>query len=171
MSQNSGPGAPGRTSMGAAAPRSRTDAVRDKAAGAMSAQQRKAAGQLRSVADDLQEMAANGGAPVQAADLARQAAGRLSAAASWLDERNPGDLMTGIRALARPPMLGASGMIGQLAVARGPLAREGQVVVQGELWRAVAEGESVADGAPVRVVGIEGLTLRVVKAGEGGAPP
>jgi len=67
----------------------------------MSAQQRKAAGQLRSVADDLQEMAANGGAPGQAADLARQAAGRLSAAASWLDERNPADLMTGIRALAR----------------------------------------------------------------------
>jgi hypothetical protein len=67
----------------------------------MSAQQRKAAGQLRSVADDLQEMAANGGAPAQAADLARQAAGRLSAAASWLDERNPADLLTGIRALAR----------------------------------------------------------------------
>jgi hypothetical protein len=101
MSQNSGPAAPGRTSMGAAALRSRTDAVRDKAAGAMSAQQRKAVDQLRSAADNLQERAATGGAPKQAADLAQQAAGRLSAAASWLDERNPGDLMAGIRALTR----------------------------------------------------------------------
>ena len=67
----------------------------------MTAQQRKAADQLRSVADDLQEMAETGGAPGQAADLARQAAGRLSATASWLDERSLGDLMTGIRALAR----------------------------------------------------------------------
>jgi hypothetical protein len=101
MSQSSGPAAPGRTSPGADAFRSRTGAVREKAAGAMTAQQRKAAEQLRSVADDLQEMAATGGAPGQAADLARQAAGRLSATASWLDERSPGDLMTGIRAMAR----------------------------------------------------------------------
>jgi membrane-bound serine protease (ClpP class) len=77
----------------------------------------------------------------------------------------------GARALARRPLLGASGMIGQTATARGPLDREGQVTVQGEIWRAVAEGEPIADGAPVRVVGVEGLTLRVVKAGEGGGAP
>ena len=52
------------------------------------------------------------------------------------------------------------------AVARGPLEREGQVAVQGELWRAVAEGAPVADGDLVRVVGVDGLTLRVVKAEE-----
>jgi membrane-bound serine protease (ClpP class) len=74
----------------------------------------------------------------------------------------------GMRALAKRPMLGATGMIGKTAVARGPLEREGQVAVQGELWRAVAEGEPIADGAPVRVVGVDGLTLRVVKAGEPG---
>lgn len=71
MSQSSGPASPGRTSMGAEALRSRTGAVRDKAAGAVTAQQRKAAEQLRSVADDLQERAATGGVPDQAADLAR----------------------------------------------------------------------------------------------------
>ena len=77
----------------------------------------------------------------------------------------------GIRALGRRPMLGASGMIGQTAVARGPLDREGQVTVHGEIWRAVVDGEPIADGAPVRVIGVEGLTLRVVKAEEGGGMP
>jgi membrane-bound serine protease (ClpP class) len=76
----------------------------------------------------------------------------------------------GVRALARPPLLGAAGLIGQTAVARGELRPEGQVTVQGELWRAVADGEPVADGVPVRIVDVQGLTLKVVKAdGEGGA--
>ena len=75
-------------------------------------------------------------------------------------------LAAGLRALRRRPMLGASGMIGQTAVVRGPLEREGQVAVQGELWRAVAEGGPIADGDLVRVVGVDGLTLRVVKAEE-----
>jgi len=77
-------------------------------------------------------------------------------------------LAAGIRALARRPMLGAAGLVGQSAVARGPIAGDGHVALQGELWRATAEGEPIADGAPVRVVGVDGLTLRVVKAGEPG---
>jgi membrane-bound serine protease (ClpP class) len=77
----------------------------------------------------------------------------------------------GVRALGRRPMLGAAGMVGQTAIARGPLDREGQVRVHGEIWRAVTEGEPIADGAPVRVIGVEGLTLKVVKAGEGGGTP
>ena len=80
-------------------------------------------------------------------------------------------LAAGMRALRRRPLLGASGLIGQTAVARGPLDHEGQVAVHGELWRAVAEGDPVADGAPVRVVGVDGLTLRVVKVGEPGGTP
>ena len=77
----------------------------------------------------------------------------------------------GMRALKRRPLLGASGMIGETAVARGPLAHDGQVAVHGELWNAIAEGDPVPDGAPVRVVGVEGLTLKVVKAGEPGGTP
>jgi membrane-bound serine protease (ClpP class) len=77
----------------------------------------------------------------------------------------------GLRALGRRPMLGASGMVGQTAIARGPLDREGQVSVHGEIWRAVTEGEPIADGAPVRVIGIDGLTLKVVKTAEGGGAP
>jgi membrane-bound serine protease (ClpP class) len=77
-------------------------------------------------------------------------------------------MAAGARALRRPPMLGARGMIGATGVARGPLAPEGQVHVGGELWRAIAEGGSVEDGRPVRVVGVEGLTLRVVKVENAG---
>jgi membrane-bound serine protease (ClpP class) len=78
-------------------------------------------------------------------------------------------LAAGVRALARRPLLGTSGLIGQTGIAREPLAPEGHVAIQGELWRAVAEGETVDAGAPVRVVGVEGLTLKVVKNGGGGA--
>jgi membrane-bound serine protease (ClpP class) len=79
-------------------------------------------------------------------------------------------LTAGVRALARRPQLGAEALVGKTATAYGPLTPEGQVKLQGEIWRAVADG-SVADGAPVRVVGVDGLTLRVVAAGapEGGS--
>lgn len=70
----------------------------------------------------------------------------------------------GVRALGRRPMLGAPGLIDQVGVARGRLAPEGQVTVQGEIWRAIAQGEAIEDGAAVRVVDVQGLTLRVVKA-------
>jgi membrane-bound serine protease (ClpP class) len=76
-------------------------------------------------------------------------------------------MTAGARALRRPPLLGVGGMIGATGIARERLAPEGQVLVGGELWRAVARGESVEEGAPVRVVGVDGLTLTVVR-GEGG---
>jgi membrane-bound serine protease (ClpP class) len=77
----------------------------------------------------------------------------------------------GVRALGRRPMLGAPGLVGQVGVARSRLAPEGQVSVQGEIWRAVTVGEPIDDGASVRVVDVQGLTLKVVKAGNrGGAP-
>ena len=79
-------------------------------------------------------------------------------------------LAMGVRAFARRPLLGVSGLIGQVGVARGVLAPAGQVAVQGELWNAVAEGP-VEDGAPVRVVDVQGLTLKVVKNGSGGGTP
>ena len=49
------------------------------------------------------------------------------------------------------------------------LSPEGQVLVHGELWQAVARGAPVEEGARVRVVDVNGLTLTVEKAGEGGA--
>jgi len=80
-------------------------------------------------------------------------------------------ITAGVRAFARRPLLGVSGLVGETAVARGPLAPEGQVAVHGEIWRAVAEGGSVEDGAVVRVVDVQGLTLKVVKAGGAGGAP
>jgi membrane-bound serine protease (ClpP class) len=77
-------------------------------------------------------------------------------------------IAAGVRALARQPVLGAPSLIGQTGVAREPLAPEGQVAIQGELWRAVAAGDAVEAGARVRVVGVDGLTLKVVKNGGGG---
>jgi len=77
-------------------------------------------------------------------------------------------MTAGARALRRPPMLGAEGMIGAMGVARGALSPDGQVHVAGELWRAVAQGAPVADGHPIRVVEVDGLTLKVVEVRESG---
>jgi membrane-bound serine protease (ClpP class) len=76
-----------------------------------------------------------------------------------------GVVAAGVRALGRRSFTGAAGIVGQTAVARETLAPAGQVTLQGEIWQAVADGEMVAAGTPVRVVGIDGLTLKVVKAG------
>ena len=70
----------------------------------------------------------------------------------------------GVRALGRPPSTGAEGLVGRTATVRERLGPEGQVMVSGEIWRAVAEGEPLEPGAQVRIVGVDGLTLKVAKA-------
>jgi len=75
----------------------------------------------------------------------------------------------GVRALWRRPQLGVSGMIGEVGIVREALAPAGHVAIHGELWRAVADGEAVDAGTSVRVVDVDGLTLKVVKAAGGGA--
>jgi membrane-bound serine protease (ClpP class) len=71
----------------------------------------------------------------------------------------------GVRAMRRPPTTGVAGMIGQRAVVRAALDPEGQVQLDGEIWRAVAEDAPVPAGETVRVTGVDGLTLRVSRAG------
>jgi membrane-bound serine protease (ClpP class) len=75
----------------------------------------------------------------------------------------------GLRALSAPSPVGGPAMVGQIGVAQGVLSPEGQVLVHGELWRAVARGGPIAEGAKVRVVDVNGLTLTVERSGEGGA--
>src|SRR5579859_367821 len=62
-----------------------------------SAQQQMAAQRLHSVADELSQMAANGGQGGIATEFAHQAAGRLHGAASWLERRQPADLLDEVR--------------------------------------------------------------------------
>jgi hypothetical protein len=63
--------------------------------------QHKAAQQLRAVAGELSEMAAKGGQSGLATQVAQEAAERVRRAASWLDRREPGDLLDGVRDFAR----------------------------------------------------------------------
>jgi membrane-bound serine protease (ClpP class) len=56
--------------------------------------------------------------------------------------------------------LGADALIGHLASAMEPMNPEGHVVVDGEIWRAIAN-EMVPAGTPLRVVGHEHYLLRV----------
>ncbi len=50
--------------------------------------------------------------------------------------------------------------MGELGVAVGNLDPSGTVLVRGEYWNAHASAR-VAASAPVRITGIDGLTLRV----------
>jgi membrane-bound serine protease (ClpP class) len=65
-----------------------------------------------------------------------------------------------IKARQNKVLTGAEGMIGQLGVAQTALQPEGQVLVRGEYWDAIARS-NVPAGAEVRVKGVSGLKLEV----------
>jgi hypothetical protein len=75
--------------------------AREQARGQALAQQHKAAEQLRTLAGELNQMAADSGRPGMAAELAQQASERAGGAASWLEKREPGDLLGEVRDFAR----------------------------------------------------------------------
>lgn len=64
-------------------------------------QQQRLAGGLRSVSDELDSMAANSEGKGIAGDLVQQVSGRLSAAATWLGDRDPGSVLTEVKRFAR----------------------------------------------------------------------
>jgi membrane-bound serine protease (ClpP class) len=68
-----------------------------------------------------------------------------------------------IKARKNKVLTGAEGMIGQLGVAQTALEPEGQVLVRGEYWDAIAPSPIPA-GAEVRVRGVAGLKLQVEKS-------
>jgi membrane-bound serine protease (ClpP class) len=70
----------------------------------------------------------------------------------------------GLRALRRPPTTGAVGMVGHVGVVKRALDPEGQVLVDGELWRAVTRDGPVPAGDNVEIVSVEGLTLTVTRS-------
>jgi membrane-bound serine protease (ClpP class) len=63
------------------------------------------------------------------------------------------------------PVTGLAGMIGEPGVALTAINRErtGRVATHGEIWTAIAP-DAIAEGDPVRVTGVDGLTLTVRKA-------
>ncbi len=63
--------------------------------------QRKAAGGLHTLADQLHDMSQKAGGEGLAPEIARQAAERARGVASWLDEREPGALIEEVRRFAR----------------------------------------------------------------------
>lgn len=75
------------------------------------------------------------------------------------------------RAQVSAPRTGDRGLIGEVGVVRQALAPRGKVFVHGELWNARA-AVPLAEGVPVRVVGLEGLTLTVeaLQPPEGAGP-
>jgi hypothetical protein len=75
--------------------------ARDQLASQTGAQQRRAAGGLRSLADEMRSMAEQGGQAGPVTELAHQAADRVHGAAGWLEERQPGDLIAEVRDYAR----------------------------------------------------------------------
>jgi membrane-bound serine protease (ClpP class) len=67
----------------------------------------------------------------------------------------------GLRAQRLPARTGREAMLGQTVRALGPLdAGGGKVLLDGEIWNAVADGP-IAEGEAVVVTAIDGLTLRV----------
>lgn len=66
-----------------------------------------------------------------------------------------------IEARGRPYQTGEESMIGTLATVREPLSPNGMVFVNGALWQATSTSGPLEVGTQVRVVGVDGLRLRV----------
>ncbi len=71
-----------------------------------------------------------------------------------------------VEAQRRVPVTGQEGLIGEIGTARTPIDGKGKVFVHGEYWDARAK-ERIAEGARVKVVAIEGLTLDVEPVANG----
>ena len=68
-----------------------------------------------------------------------------------------------VRAHRHQATTGREGLVGEVAVARTALNPEGTIFLQGELWKATAEGDKVEAGEEVIVTKVEGLKLTVTK--------
>ncbi len=69
-------------------------------------------------------------------------------------------LSLALRARRNKALTGGEGLLNEIGEARTPLAPAGKVFVHGEYWDAISSAP-VEPGGEVRVVGIEGLKLRV----------
>ena len=65
----------------------------------------------------------------------------------------------------RKPTLGMEGLIGEIGEVRSKMNPDGKVFVHGEHWNAEGDGE-ITVGEKVRVVGFEGMRLKVRRLSE-----
>jgi membrane-bound serine protease (ClpP class) len=70
-----------------------------------------------------------------------------------------------VKTQRKRPTTGLEGMIGEIGEVREPLRPRGKVFVHGEYWNAEADNE-VAAGEKVRVVGFDGMLLKVQRVTE-----
>ena len=71
----------------------------------------------------------------------------------------------GILAQKRKIESGVEGIIGSTGEARTDISDEGRVYVHGEEWSAYTEGEKIEKGGKIKVIGIDGISLKVKKGG------
>jgi membrane-bound serine protease (ClpP class) len=98
------------------------------------------------------------GNPAMAAPIAVIAAGTLATALFFAFL-----VGLGVRALKRPVVTGREAVIGQITTARTNIDPVGKIFMEGSWWTAEAEDQPIMKGDKVRIVGIEGLKLRVIK--------
>ena len=105
------------------------------------AQQKRLVETLRSLGDELESMGHHAQEPGMATDLVKQASGRAHDAASWLDSREPGSLVSELQSFARQ----RPGAFLALAAAAGLAA--------GRLGRGVKDASSNDDSASTTAAG------------------
>jgi hypothetical protein len=77
------------------------DQLRSELDGQATSQGQRAVGGLRSLADELRQMASSTDQQGIAGEAAHQAADRASSFADWLDNKQPGDILDEVRSMAR----------------------------------------------------------------------
>jgi membrane-bound serine protease (ClpP class) len=77
-------------------------------------------------------------------------------------------LRLAVRARRRKTLLGVEALIGHIASAMEPLSPAGHILVEGEIWRALANNpaEPIPAGTPVRVTGHDNNLLLVTPVGQ-----
>ncbi|NES12431.1 MULTISPECIES: hypothetical protein [Micromonospora] len=75
--------------------------ARDQLTSQTGQQQQRAAGGIRSLAEEMRSMAQHGGGSGPVTELAHQAADRMHGVAGWLEQREPGDLLNEVKNYAR----------------------------------------------------------------------
>lgn len=70
-----------------------------------------------------------------------------------------------VRAQTRHVTTGREGLVQEIGIAATKIEPEGNVKIHGEIWRAFGD-DAIKKGEQVRVVAVEGLRLKVVKATE-----